>query len=398
MNSDLLSAKALGLLFYITSTDTRISAENLATIFGEGEKAIGSGVKELRAKLLIELKHEVVNGNVIKFSVITAKGRELIADLIRIPAPSSPYIFTDSRNRQNGDIDTSNEQLSKLILNIYKYKPNTFKEDEKYLESEINTKESHESSCPNCVREVTPLEQRLAAERVKQSAYDARKLEKHRVAIEKRQGKPTATWSISDVCMEIADRAANIWHLPPWRLSDSRLIAAFTQLRRNWRTNGEIEVHALDFFLRRINAKEYHSVDDLWMSFVYQFPEILPKVKVKYPTAEEFALQKEAYEITQRKLNELIEMQKSSPSREELQAKDDEINRIRRHLHHFQVMLDESSKDGQTQIAERYRKEVTRLKLEMAFFRNDTKEIQMLENQLDELNEVEDIPDGEFLI
>ena len=61
-------------------------------------------------------------------------------------------------------------------------------------------------------------------------------------------------------------------------------------------------------------------------------------------------------------------------------------------------MLDESSKDGQTQVAERYRKQVTRLKLEMAFFRNDTNEIQMLENQLDELNEVEDIPDGEFMI
>ena len=134
------------------------------------------------------------------------------------------------------------------------------------------------------------------------------------------------------------------------------------------------------------------------MSFVYQFPEILPKVRVMFPSAEEIALQQETYEISQRKLNELIAMQKAAPSREELQAKDDEMNRIRRHLHHFQVMWDESSKDGQTQVAARYRKQITRLKLEMAFFRNDTKEIQMLENQLDELNEVEDIPDGEFII
>ncbi len=397
MNSDLLSAKALGLLFYITSTETRISAENLASIFGEGEKAIGSGLKELREKHLIELRHEVVNGNVIKFSVITEKGWEVVANLIRIPAPSSPYVFTDSRNRQNGDIDTSNEQLSKLILNIYKYKPNTSKEDEKYLISDTNTRENHESSCPNCVREVTPLEQRLAAERARQSSYDARKLEKHRVAIEKRQGRPTATWSISDVCMEIADWAASIWHLPPWRLSDSRLVAALTQVRRKWGTNGEIEVHALDFFLKRINTKEYHSVDDLWMSFIYQFPEILPKVKVMFASVEELALQKEAYEISHRKLSELIEMPKAAPSREEQQAKDDEINRIRRHLHHFQVMLDESGKDDQTWVAERYRKQVTRLKLELAFFRNDTTEIQMLEKQLDELNEVEGIPDGEFM-
>ncbi len=398
MNSDFLSAKALGLLFYITSTDTRISAENLASIFGEGEKAIGSGLKELREKHLIELRHEVVNGNVIKFSVITEKGREVVADLIRIPAPSSPYVFTDSRNRQNGDIDTSNEQLSKLILNIYKYKPNTSKEDEKYLASDTNTRESHESSCPNCVREVTPLEKRLAAERLKQSSYDARKLEKHRVAIERRQGRPTATWSISDVCMEIADRAASIWHLPPWRLSDSRLVAAFTQVRLKWGTNGEIEVHALDFFLKRINIKEYHSVDDLWMSFVYQFPEILPKVRVMFPSAEELAEQEEAYEISQRKLKEFREGMNTDPSLQERKAREEEFKTIQSHLHHFRVMHEASTKEGKQNEAERYGKRVIGLKLQLALARNDRNEIQYLETQLADLTHIEDIPEGEFTI
>lgn len=176
-------------------------------------------------------------------------------------SPSSPYVYETSRNPQNGEIDTVNEQLSTLILNIYKYKPNTFKDEEGVIRSDVNTRESHESACPNCISEITPLEKRLENERAKQTAYDQRKVNKHRVAIEKRQGRPHATWSISDVCMEIAERAANIWSLPPWRLSESRLIASFTQLRRKWGTNGEIEMHAFDFFLKRINVREYPSVD-----------------------------------------------------------------------------------------------------------------------------------------
>lgn len=302
MNSDFLSAKALGLLFYITSTDTRISAENLATVFGEGEKAIGSGLKELRAKLLIELKHEVVNGNVIKFSVITEKGRELIADLIRIPAPSSPYVFTDSRNRQNGDIDTSNEQLSKLILNIYKYKPNTIVDDKSLISSEINTRESHKIHCPDCsiIEPPTPLQERLATEAGKQAVYDEKQLQRHKQAIDKRQGRPMNSWSLSDVAMEIAERAANIWSLPPWRFSKSRLMAALTQVRRKWGTDGELEIRCFEFFLRRENLSEYASVDQLWKSFIYQFPEILPKVRLMYPTDEE---RKENEEVAQKAWN-----------------------------------------------------------------------------------------------
>jgi hypothetical protein len=305
MNSDLLSAKALGILFYITSTGARISAENLSTVFGEGEKAIGSGLRELRDRKLTVLKHEKVNGQLIKYTYVTELGWETIANFVRMPSPNSPYTFSNSSNRQNGGIDTSNEQLNKLILNIYKYKPNTFREEESVITSELNTRESHDISCPNCIRAFTPLEQRLETERGKQAAYDAKKLNKHRIAIDKRQGRPKATWSISDVCMEIADRAASIWSLPPWRLSESRFVVAFTQVRRKWGTNGEIEMHAFDFFMRRIKINEYPSVDALWQSFIFQFPDILPRVKAMFPTEEQMAERKRVQEISRRKRSEL---------------------------------------------------------------------------------------------
>jgi hypothetical protein len=149
------------------------------------------------------------------------------------------------------------------------------------------------------------LEQRLETERGKQAAYDAKKLNKHRIAIDKRQGRPKATWSISDVCMEIADRAASIWSLPPWRLSESRFVVAFTQVRRKWGTNGEIEMHAFDFFMRRIKINEYPSVDALWQSFIFQFPDILPRVKAMFPTEEQMAERKRVQEISRRKRSEL---------------------------------------------------------------------------------------------
>jgi hypothetical protein len=398
MNSDLLSAKALGILFYITSTDARISAENLSTVFGEGEKAIGSGLRELRDRKLTVLKHEKVNGQLIKYTFVTELGWETIANFMRMPSPNSPYTFSNSSNHQNGGIDTSNEQLSKLILNIYKYKPNTFREEKSVTTSELNTRESHNVSCPNCIRAITPLGQRLETERGKQAAYDAKKLNKHRIAIDKRQGRAKETWSISDVCMEIAERAANIWGLPPWRLSESRLVAAFTQLRRKWGTDGEIEMHAFDFFMRRINTKEYPSVDALWQSFIYQFPEILPKVKAMFPSEEQVAERKRVGEINRKKLNELLLDSNQGPTPEEAKRLNSEIVRLKRLVHHFTVMTEESSRTGEAKSSQRYQKALHRINLDLAIIRQDSDLIDQLKTQIDALAEVEDFPEGQYII
>lgn len=398
MNSKLLSAKALGLLFYITSTDNRISAENLAKIFGEGEKAIGSGLKELRNHGLTELKYESIAGRPIKFTVVTQKGWEAIADFIRMPSPSSPYVFESSRNPQNGGIDTVNEQLSKLILNIYKYKPNTFREEGGLKDSQVNTKESHETSCTKCFGEATPLEQRLETERTKQAAFDAKKQEKHRVAMQKREGRPKSTWSISDVCMEIAERASNIWSLPPWRLSESRLVVAFTQVRRKWGTNGEIEIQALDFFLKRSDTREFPSVDALWQSFIYQFPEILPKVKAMYPSSEDLRLREEVREISDRKLREFLEDSNSGPSREETNARNNELKRIASMVHHFKVLEAESKASKDYEAAERYRKTVLRYELDAAIIRIDENEMDTIRNLLNGLSHILEIPEGEYSV
>lgn len=398
MNSNLLSAKALGLLFYITSTDTRISAENLSSKFGEGEKAVGTGLKELRDHGLTELRHECIDGKPIKFTVVTQLGWETIANFLRMPSPNSPFVYETSRNPQNGDIGTVNEQLSKLILNIYKYKPNTFVGEEWMIKSEVNTRESQESTCPNCINEITPLEQRLENERVKQVAYNNKKAKKHRIAIEKRQGRPHATWSISDVCMEIAERAANIWNLPPWRLSDSRLIAAFTQLRRKWGTNGEIEMQAFEFFLNRINVREYPSVDALWQSFVYQFPEILPKVKAMYPSPEEIAYARELNEISKRKLREFREEIGSGPSREEIAAQQAERKRMKAMINHFKTLEDSCKYGNELPEADRYKKSRLKNELDLAIFDNDETEVNKLRIQIAELCDVVDIPEGQFTI
>ena len=398
MKPELVSAKALGILFYITSTDTRISAENLSRVFEEGEKAIGSGLRELRKHGLTELRHESINGRVIKFTLVTKAGWELIANYMRMPAPNSPFIFKESHNSQNGDIDTSNEQLSKLILNIYKYKPNTFREDNLQIKSEVNTRDSHELSCPNCISVVTPLEQRLENEKIKQATYDSKKAKKHRVAIDKRQGRSKSTWSISDVCMEIAEVASNVWSLPPWRLSESRLVVAFTQVRRKWGTNGEIEMHAFDFFMKRVNPKEFPSVDALWQSFIYQFPEILPKIRAIYPSQEELAENEEIMKISARKLREFLDVGINMPSKDEVKKQDLEVGRLKRLVHHYRVMADNSHRSNDVDATNRYRKAQLRTDLDIAIIRNNQKAVTDLRNQISEMQSILDIPDGEFLI
>ena len=52
-----ISAKSIGLMFFIISTDASISAEALATTLLEGESAIATGLKELRNLGLLELEN-----------------------------------------------------------------------------------------------------------------------------------------------------------------------------------------------------------------------------------------------------------------------------------------------------------------------------------------------------
>jgi hypothetical protein len=57
-----ISAKSIGLLFFIISSDTSISAEALATTLLEGESAIATGLKELRNLGFLELDIALLNG------------------------------------------------------------------------------------------------------------------------------------------------------------------------------------------------------------------------------------------------------------------------------------------------------------------------------------------------
>jgi len=393
-----LTAKALGILFYIASTGVRISAESLAKVFREGEKAMGSGLKELRLHGLLELKYEKINGQVVKYSKITDAGWELIANYLRMPAPEAPYSYQKTGNRQNGGIDTSHEQLSKLILNISKYKPNTLEQKTPTIPSKLEATNGNMATCQKCTLNPTPLDLRLEAERQKQEEYDAKQTHKHKVAIEKRQGRPRDTWSISDVCMEIADTAVNIWALPPWRLSKSRLVAAMTQLRRKWGTNGEQEMHAFEFFLRRVNTNEYPSVDALWQSFIYQFPEILPKVEAIFPSKEKAAEADRVAKAAMKKALEDLRYGDDSETRAKEKQKELKRAELKRLEHHFSVMTDESKRYGDEIARLRYLKRLTGIRLEIALLANDKFEITKLGEVIAYMEDVEDIPEGEFII
>jgi hypothetical protein len=246
---------------------------------------------------------------------------------------------------------------------------------------------------------ITPLEKRLENERLKQASYDSKKVVKHKIAVEKRQGRPKSTWSISDVCMEIAEIASNIWSLPPWRLSESRLVVAFTQLRRKWGTNGEIEMQAFEFFMRRINVEEYPSVDALWQSFVYQFPEILPKVRLIFPTAEEKAAAKlESDQLLERQMSRLREDLKSGPTREDLMKRKSDKKRLEELAHHFAVLSEECVRSDELSDAAVYKKASLAAKLKIAVLIENHKDADILNFKLNEMNEIQDIPEGSYLI
>ena len=75
-----ISAKSIGLMFFIISTDANISAHSLAATLQEGEAAIATGLKELRNFGFLKLENiRSKDGTFTKQTKVTNSGYEFIA-------------------------------------------------------------------------------------------------------------------------------------------------------------------------------------------------------------------------------------------------------------------------------------------------------------------------------
>jgi hypothetical protein len=243
----MLSARAIGVLVFIASRDTNISAESLQKYFKEGRDAISSALKELRAENFIQTKRGKAGNHIYTQTLITNLGKDYLKTLLRIQVlekvisvPVIEYVNTQVQ------VKSGAKKLNALLNS----------------EMDPNSPEYREKT---------------------QEIYEDQQLKKHKKRIISRRDKSKVDWTPSDTGYEFEARISDIWSIPPWRVNASRFIPALASARRKHGTDGEIECQMMELFFTEDGWLKHQTGDHLWQAFIRQFPALAKTAKSMQP-------------------------------------------------------------------------------------------------------------------
>lgn len=261
-----ISAKTIGLMFFIISTDANISAEALAITLQEGEAAIATGLKELRNLGFLELENKrTKEGTFTKQTKVTPKGYEFFAQAI---AQIGPY----------------NSHFAQLFYNpaipagpsVGKFFPRPNEEHRNILTPEGHLAPTRAETDLR-KQEETEEEQRSALLKLEKDREEwlARQKKGQRAQFKQRSEKPNKiTWTPTDVSFEFADRIQNFWNIEPWRVTKTRFRMILADMRRRHNTNGLIECAMMDVFFEQEDISKFQDANFVMMRFFYRFGQL----------------------------------------------------------------------------------------------------------------------------
>lgn len=295
-----ISAKSIGLMFFIISTDASISAEALATTLLEGESAIATGLKELRNLGFLELENiRNRDGTFTKHTKVTPSGYAFFAQAIaQIGAFNSHFVHLYF----NSGIPTGST--------IGKFLPRTDEEPSNVIAPEGYMAPTR-AETELLKKEETEEEQRHALLKLEKDHEEwvAKKKKVQRAQFKARAKKPNkATWTPTDMSFEFADRIENYWNIEPWKVTKTRFRMILADMRRRHNTNGLIECAMMDVFFEQEDISKFQDANFVMMRFFYRFGELYQYVKsrdlalTESELAEKLAREREAVERAREKL------------------------------------------------------------------------------------------------
>lgn len=95
-----------------------------------------------------------------------------------------------------------------------------------------------------------------------------------------------AHWTCKDVAYEFADRMSNIWSIKPFSVAQSRFVQALSVFRKQYDTNGSLELLMIDMFFASLSAEKYTDGNHLWRAFLYKAPQMLESARERNVSAE----------------------------------------------------------------------------------------------------------------
>ena len=255
----MITARALGVYVYLQATGANISADSLSRTFPEGRKVFLSALKELRDIGLIETKRAVINGKYVTYSQLTdgSPETELLSQQSQLNSYKSliAYSYISKPNSEQGSREVKME----------------------YFESE---------------------DERLEAQRKWREKKHAEKMEAHesrrQTRMLKRNPLNAISWSPTDSSFEFAEQMHDLWHIQPWQVTRSRFRYALDAKRKEFNTDGAIELQMMKLFFSQIkHDTKLADPEIVWKRFIVQFHNLLAEVNRSTVTPEKMEAIKE---------------------------------------------------------------------------------------------------------
>ena len=255
----MITARALGVYVYLKASGAHISADSLSRTFPEGRKVFLSALKELRDAGLIETKRAVIKGKYVTYSQITdgSPETELLSQQSQLNSYKSliAYSYISKPNSEQGSREVKME----------------------YFESE---------------------DERLEAQRKWREKKHAEKMEAHesrrQTRMLKRNPLNAISWSPTDSSFEFAEQMHDLWHIQPWQVTRSRFRYALDAKRKEFNTDGAIELQMMKLFFSQIkHDTKLADPEIVWKRFIVQFHNLLAEVNRSTVTPEKMEAIKE---------------------------------------------------------------------------------------------------------
>ena len=255
----MITARALGVYVYLKASGAHISADSLSRTFPEGRKVFLSALKELRDAGLIETKRAVIKGKYVTYSQLTdgSPEKELLSQQSQLNSYKSliAYSYISKPNSEQGSREVKME----------------------YFESE---------------------DERLEAQRKWREKKHAEKMEAHesrrQTRMLKRNPLNAISWSPTDSSFEFAEQMHDLWHIQPWQVTRSRFRYALDAKRKEFNTDGAIELQMMKLFFSQIkHDTKLADPEIVWKRFIVQFHNLLAEVNRSTVTPEKMEAIKE---------------------------------------------------------------------------------------------------------
>lgn len=129
----------------------------------------------------------------------------------------------------------------------------------------------------------------------KKAEYNEAKLKQREEKYVSRIVRPKSAWSPSDSAFEFGYRVGKLWHIPEWRVGNSRFAFALAEFRKKYDTDGELECILMDMFFDSIRHET--SINDgeiLWKMFIKRAPGMVEQARAMLYSEDVMEVQKEA--------------------------------------------------------------------------------------------------------